>query len=39
MNNLSIMLFIFAAIAFGMIGQGWVSLLEHQRRRQTLDVI
>ncbi len=39
MNNLTIMVFIFAAVAFGMIGQGWVSLLEHQRRRQTLDVI
>lgn len=39
MNNLSLMVFIFAAIALGMIGQGWVSFLEHQRRRQTLDVI
>jgi hypothetical protein len=39
MNNLGIMLFVFVAVAFGMIGQGWVSFLEHQRRRQTLDVI
>lgn len=39
MNNLGIMLFIFAAVAFGMIGQAWVAFLEHQRRRQTLDVI
>lgn len=39
MENTTIMLFIFGAVAIGMIGQGWVSLLEHQRRRQTLDVI
>lgn len=39
MDNVYIMAFIFGAVAVGMIGQGWASLLEHQRRRQTLDVI
>jgi hypothetical protein len=39
MDDLSIMVFVFGAVAFAMIGQGWVSYLEHQRRRQTLDVI
>lgn len=39
MNNLGIMLFIFGAVTVGMIGQGWVSFLEHQSRRQTLDAI
>lgn len=39
MNNLLLMLLIFGAIAVGMIAQGWVSFLEHQRRRATLDVI
>jgi hypothetical protein len=36
---MGIMVFVFGAVAFAMIGQGWVSYLEHQRRRQTLDVI
>ena len=31
--------FIFAAVAVAMIGQGWMSLLEHQRRKQAMDVI
>ena len=39
MNNVFIMLLIFGAIVIGMIAQGWVSFLEHQRRRDTLDVI
>jgi hypothetical protein len=39
MDNQSIILLIFGAIAIGMVGQGWVSFLEHQRRRETLDVI
>jgi len=39
MDNTNIMVLIFGAVAFGMIGQGWVSFLDHQRRRQTLDVI
>jgi hypothetical protein len=39
MDDQVIMLFIFGAVAFAMIGQGWVSFLEHQRRRETLDVI
>ena len=30
---------IFGVVTIAMIAQGWVSLLEHQRRRQTLDVI
>ena len=32
-------LFIFAAVTVGMIAQGWASLLEHQRRRQAMDII
>lgn len=32
-------LFIFAAVTVGMIAQGWVSLLEHHRRRQAMDII
>lgn len=39
MENWAIALFIFAAVAVGMIGQGWVSFLDHQRRTQTLDLI
>lgn len=30
---------ILTAIVIGMLGQGWVSLLDHQRRKQALDVI
>jgi len=39
MENWAVALFIFAAVAVGMIGQGWVSYLEHQRRTQTLELI
>lgn len=39
MDNLSIMLLIFGAVAIGVVGQGWASFLEHQRRRQTLEII
>ncbi|MBI3438202.1 MAG: hypothetical protein HY054_06060 [Proteobacteria bacterium] len=39
MENWAIALFIFGAVTVGMLGQGWVSLLEHQRRTQTLDLI
>lgn len=39
MDDLYIMALIFGAVAIGMIGQGWASFLEHQRRRETLDVI
>jgi hypothetical protein len=39
MEQVTIAALIAGAIAVGMIAQGWVSLLEHQRRRQTLDVI
>lgn len=31
--------FIFLAVSVGVIAQGWVSWLEHQRRTKTLDVI
>ncbi len=31
--------FIFGAVTLAMIGQGWVSLLEHQRRKQAMDII
>ena len=39
MENWVIALFIFGAVAVGMIGQGWVSFLDHQRRTQTLELI
>ena len=39
MENWAIGLFIFGAVAFAMIGQGWVSFLEHKRRTQTLELI
>ena len=39
MENWAVALFIFGAVTIGMIGQGFVSLLEHQRRTQTLDLI
>jgi len=39
MQDWAIALFIFAAVTVGMIGQGWVSMLEHQRRRQAMDII
>lgn len=39
MENWAVALFIFGAVAIGMIGQGWVSFLDHQRRTQTLDLI
>ena len=39
MENWAIALFIFGAVAVGMIGQGWVSFLDHQRRTQTLELI
>lgn len=39
MEKWMIALLIFAAITVGMIAQGWVSLLEHKRRSQALDVI
>ena len=32
-------LFIFAAVAVGMIGAGWSQWLEHRRRSQAMDVI
>lgn len=31
--------FIFAAVTVGMIGAGWSQYLEHQRRKQAMDVI
>ena len=39
MENWAVALFIFGAVAVGMIGQGWVSFLDHQRRTQTLELI
>jgi hypothetical protein len=39
MENWAIALFIFGAVAIGMIGQGWMSFLDHQRRTQTLELI
>jgi len=39
MENWSVAAFIFAAVAVGMIAQGWVSWLEHKRRTQALDII
>jgi hypothetical protein len=39
MENGTTALLVFGAIVLGVLGQGWASLLEHQRRRQTLDVI
>ena len=39
MENWMVALFIAVAVTIGMIGQGWVSWLEHKRRSQTLDVI
>jgi hypothetical protein len=41
-DNLSegtVALFIFGAVALAMIGQGWMSMLEHQRRKQAMDII
>lgn len=39
MENWTVAVFIFGAVLVAMIGQGWASLLEHQRRKQALDVI
>ncbi|GAM99725.1 hypothetical protein U91I_03380 [alpha proteobacterium U9-1i] len=39
MDQFGIAFFIFAAVVVGMVGQGWVSLLEHHQRKQAMDVI
>ena len=39
MEKWAVALLIFAAVTVAMIAQGWVSFLEHQRRRQAMDVI
>ena len=39
MEQVTVAALVTGVIAVAMIAQGWVSLLEHQRRRQTLDVI
>lgn len=39
MDRMTVALFVFAAIAVGMIGQAWASWLDHKRREKTLDVI
>lgn len=39
MNEWMVALLIFGAVAAAMLGQGWVSWLEHKRRSQAMDVI
>lgn len=39
MEQWMIALLIVVAVTVGMIGQGWVSLLEHQRRKQAMELI
>lgn len=39
MDNWMIVFLIFGAVTAAMIGQGWVSLLEHKRREQAMEVI
>jgi hypothetical protein len=39
LNDWGVALFIFGAVALAMLGQGWMSLLEHHRRKQAMDVI
>jgi hypothetical protein len=39
MEQWIVALLILAAITVAMIGQGWVSFLEHHRRKQAMDVI
>lgn len=39
MERWMVALLIFAAITVGMLGQGFVSYLEHQRRKQAMDLI
>ena len=39
MENWMVALLIAGAVVLGMIGQAWVSMLEHSRRSQVLDVI
>jgi hypothetical protein len=38
-ENWMVALFIFGAVAVAMIGAGWSQYLEHQRRKQAMDVI
>jgi alpha/beta superfamily hydrolase len=39
MEQWMVALFIFGAVVAAMIGQGWMSMLEHQRRKQAMEVI
>ncbi len=39
MENWMVALLIFGAIAVSMLGAGWAQYLEHQRRKQAMDVI
>jgi hypothetical protein len=39
MEDWKIALFIFGAVTIAMVGQGWMSLLEHNRRKQAMEVI
>jgi hypothetical protein len=38
-ENWMVALFIFGAVTIAMIGAGWAQFLEHQRRKQAMDVI
>jgi hypothetical protein len=38
-ENWLVALFIFGAVAIAMIGAGWAQYLEHQQRKQAMDVI
>lgn len=38
-ENWMVALFIFGAVTVAMIGAGWGQYLEHQRRKQAMDVI
>jgi hypothetical protein len=39
MDEWMVALFIFGAVTVAMIGQGWMSMLEHHRRKQAMEVI
>lgn len=39
MENWVVALLIFGAVTVGMLGQGFISYLEHQRRKQAMDII
>jgi hypothetical protein len=39
MDQWTVIFVVFAVVVLAMIAQGWASLLEHNRRKQALDVI